>query len=302
MRALTAACAMIVAMCAMVIPLAGCRPAHDRIVIGSKNFTEQAVLGELLAQYLESRGFPVERRFYLAGTYVCHQAMLAGRVDMYVEYTGTALTAVLKEKPSGDRRDVYQRVKDGYARQFGIAVTEPLGFNNSFAMVVRSEYAQQFQLRTISDFAQRARQRRLGVGYEFVERPDGLKGLMKTYNLQLPEAPRVMDLGLMYRALTNDQVDMIAGANTDGLIAALRLTVLEDDRHYFPPYEAVPVVRQAALDRYPGLRDTLDELAGKISEPDMRQMNYAVDAEHRDATEVVREFLLAKNLIPAAVK
>lgn len=288
----------LVAVFAMMIALAGCRPAHDRIVIGSKNFTEQAVLGELLAQYLEARGFPVERRFYLAGTYVCHQAMLAGRVDIYVEYTGTALTAVLKQKPSGDHVDVYERVKKAYGEQFGVVVTEPLGFDNSFAMIVRSQDAQQFRLRTISDFAERAPRRRLGVGYEFLERPDGLNGLMKTYHLQLSDPPRVMDLGLIYRALTSTQVDLIAGANTDGLIGALHLTVLEDDRHYFPPYEAVPLVRQATLDRYPGLRAALHELGGKISASDMRQMNYAVDAEHRDTIEVVREFLRARSLVP----
>jgi osmoprotectant transport system substrate-binding protein len=281
-----------------MIALAGCRPTHDRIVIGSKNFTEQAVLGELLAQYLEARGFPVERRLYLAGTYVCHQAMLAGRVDMYVEYTGTALTSVLKQKPSGDHVDVYERVRKGYAEQFGVVVTEPLGFDNSFAMIVRSQDAKQFGLRSISDFAQHAPRRRLGVGYEFVERPDGLNGLVRTYDLKLSEAPRVMDLGLIYRALTSDQVDMIAGANTDGLIGALHLTVLEDDRHYFPPYEAVPLVRQGTLDRYPGLRAALASLAGKITEADMRQMNYAVDAEHRDSAEVVRGFLRARKLVP----
>lgn len=287
----------LVAIFAMTIALVGCRPAHDRIVIGSKNFTEQAVLGELLAQYLEARGFPVERRFYLAGTYVCHQAMLAGRIDLYVEYTGTALTAVLKQNPSGNHLDVYERVKKAYAEQFGVVVTEPLGFDNTFAMVVRSEDSQRFRLNTISDFAQRAPRRRLGVGYEFLERPDGLNGLVKTYGLQLSEAPRVMDLGLIYRALTNNQVDMIAGANTDGLIGALRLIVLKDDRHYFPPYEAVPLVRKATLDRYPGLRTALADLAGKITEEDMRQMNYAVDAEHRDTAQVVREFMEAKNLL-----
>lgn len=291
----------ICAVFALMVALAGCRPAHNRIVIGSKNFTEQAILGELLAQYLEARGFPVERRFYLAGTYVCHQAMLAGRIDIYVEYTGTALTAVLKQQPTGDRDDVYQRVKNAYGKQFGVVVTEPLGFDNSFAMVVRSQDAQQFNLRSISDFAQRAPRRRLGVGYEFLERPDGLKGLMKTYNLQLSEPPRIMDLGLLYRALTSGQVDMIAGANTDGLIGALHLTVLKDDRHYFPPYEAVPLVRQATLDRYPGLRSALADLGGKITEEDMRRMNFAVDAEHRDTALVAREFLARKDLTRAGV-
>lgn len=283
------------ALLAFVLLLASCRPSQNRIVIGSKNFTEQAVLGELLAQYLESRGFRVERRFYLAGSYVCDQALLAGRIDMYVEYTGTALTAILKQQPIGDHAEVYTRVKKGYAGR-GIDVTAPLGFNNTFAMVVRAEDARQLHLRTLSDFIRYAPQRRLGVGYEFVERPDGLHGLERTYGFHFAEPPRVMDLGLIYRALINRQVDMIAGANTDGLIAALNLTVLQDDRHYFPPYDAVLLVRQEALRHYPTLGPALAALGGKITEQDMRHMNYAVDGQHRDTTQVVTEFLRSKGL------
>lgn len=281
----------------LAVVFASCRSSRSRIVIGSKNFTEQAVLGELLAQYLASRGFHVERRFYLAGSYVCDQALLAGRIDMYVEYTGTALTAILKQQPSGDHADVYERVKKGYAAR-GITVTAPLGFNNTFAMVVRTDDARQLHLHTLSDFIPYAPQRRLGVGYEFVERPDGLHGLERTYGFHFAEPPRVMDLGLIYRALTNKQVDMIAGANTDGLIAALNLTVLEDDRHYFPPYDAVPLVRRQTLERYPALGAALADLGGKISEEDMRMMNYAVDGQHRDTSEVVSEFLRRKGLVP----
>lgn len=285
----------LVAITALMVLLSGCRPGQDRIVIGSKNFTEQAVLGELLAQYLEDRGYNVERRFYLAGTYVCDQSLLAGRIDLYVEYTGTALTAVLKQKPSRNHEDVYAKVRQGYAAR-GIVVTVPLGFNNSFAMVVRGDEAQRLHLRTISDFAPYAPQSRLGVGYEFVERPDGLHGLLATYDLHFAEPPRVMDLGLLYRALINNQVDIVAGSNTDGLIAALHLAVLEDDRHYFPPYDAVPLVRKETLQRYPGLLRALNELGGRITEQEMRDMNYAVDAEHRDTAEVVKEFLRRKGL------
>jgi osmoprotectant transport system substrate-binding protein len=277
--------------------LLSCRPSADAIVVGSKNFTEQAVLGELLAQYLEARGFRVERRFYLAGSYVCDQALLAGRIDMYVEYTGTALTAILKQKPSGDHADVYQRVKDRYAAR-GIAVTESLGFNNTFAMVVRTEDATRLNLHTLSDFIPYAPQRRLGVGYEFMERPDGFHGLERTYGFHFAEPPRVMDLGLIYRALVNKQVDIIAGANTDGLIAALNLAVLDDDRHYFPPYDAVPLVRRETLVRYPNLGPILAALAGKITERDMRDMNYAVDGQHRDVADVAAEFLRSHGLVP----
>jgi osmoprotectant transport system substrate-binding protein len=278
--------------------LAGCGPAREeRIVIGSKNFTEQVVLGELIAQHIEARtGLPVERRFYLAGSYICHQAVLAGRIDLYVEYTGTALSAILKQEPHGTSAEVLERVRRSYAEQFGLLVGEPLGFNNTFAMVIRGEDARRLNLRTLSQAAAHTPQWRLGIGYEFLERPDGYKGLVSTYGMRFAEQPRVMDLGLLYRALQEKQVDMVAGSATDGVISALGMVVLEDDRHYFPPYDAVPVVRQETLTRHPEVRAALAELAGRITEDDMRRLNYAVDGEHRDVKEVVREFRQAKGL------
>jgi osmoprotectant transport system substrate-binding protein len=282
---------------AAVLLLAGCAPGHRGIVVGSKNFTEQAVLGEILAQHIENKtGLPVERRFYLAGSYISHQALLADRIDLYPEYTGTALTAILKEKPSGSSAEVYQRVKEEYERRFGVVVTEPLGFNNSFALVVRGDDARRLQLKTISDLARQAPRWRMGVGYEFLERPDGFAGLAKTYGLHFAEQPRVMDLGLLYRALDTNQVDVVVGSSTDGLIQARGFVVLEDDKHYFPPYDAAPVVREQTLARYPALRQALSELGGKISEEDMRRLNYAVDGEHRDLKPLVTEFLRQKNL------
>src|SRR5215813_1450051 len=282
---------------ATLVLLAGCSPGHRGIVVGSKNFTEQAVLGEILAQHIEKKtGLLVERRFYLAGSYICHQALLADRIDIYPEYTGTALTAILKEKPSGPSAEVYQRVKAEYQRRFEVEVTEPLGFNNSFALVIRGDDAPRLNLRTISDLSRQAPQWRMGVGYEFLERPDGFAGLAKTYNLHFAESPRVMDLGLLYRALGEKQVDVVVGSATDGLIQARGLVVLEDDQHYFPPYDAVPVVRQQTLASYPALREALSELAGKISEEDMRRLNYAVDGEHRDLKTLVAEFLRRKGL------
>jgi glycine betaine/choline ABC-type transport system substrate-binding protein len=284
------------ALLSLILLLAGCRPSHNRIVIGSKNFTEQAILGELLAQYLEHQGFPVERRFYLAGTYVCHQALLADRIDMYVEYTGTALTAILKKSPASNHEAVFQRVKQQYAHHFGLAVMPPLGFNNTFAIIIRGEDARRFHIRTISDVTQYTPQWRAGFGYEFMERQDGFPGLAKTYDLRFAEPPRIMDLGLLYRALESKQVDLIAGAATDGLIPTLDLVVLEDDKHYFPPYDAVPVVSEKVLQRYPGLGNVLSRLANEISEDDMRRMNYAVDAQHRDPKEVAAEFLRTKRM------
>lgn len=278
--------------------LAGCSPDRETtIIIGSKNFTEQVVLSELIAQHLENRtGLRVERRFYLGGTYICHQSMLAGRIDLYPEYTGTALTAILKEAPHGGSRAVYERVRDEYARQFNLAVAEPLGFNNSFAIVVRGEDARRLNLRTISDAARYAPQWRAGFGYEFMERPDGFEGLARTYDLKFGSPPRIMDLGLLYRALLEGQVDLVAGNSTDGLIAALDLTILEDDKGYFPPYEAVPIARTETLERHPAIRAALAELAGRISDEEMRRMNYAVDGEHRDVKDVTREFLHRKAL------
>jgi osmoprotectant transport system substrate-binding protein len=277
-------------LAALALLLSGCTPKSSGLTVGSKNFTEQLVLGELLAQYLGRSTAPIDRRFYLAGSYICHQALLAGRIDMYVEYTGTALVAILKEKPVSDHAAVFNTVKDLYSRRFGLEVFPSLGFDNTFAMAMRGADARRLRLKTLSDAAAISSQLRLGVGYEFLERPDGYKGLAAQYGLQFAE-PRVMDLGLLYRALQNNQVDIVAGSNTDGLIAALDLVVLEDDKHYFPPYDAVPIVRRATLDRHPEVAAGLQKLSGRITADDMRRMNYAVDGEKKDAAAVVKDFL-----------
>jgi len=283
---------------AWVMALGSCGSArHDEIVVGSKNFSEQALLGELVAQHLEARTHrEVTRRFYLAGSYICQQALLAGRVDLYVEYTGTALTAILHDPLQADPAAVYGRVRSEYQRRFGLEVLPSLGFNNTFAIVVRGEDARRLHLKTISDAAPYARDWGAGFGYEFMERPDGFAGLARTYRLTFREAPRILDLGLLYRALLEKQVDFVAGNSTDGLLAARDLTMLVDDKHYFPPYEAVPVVRADALARFPEMRAALLELAGKISDEEMRRMNYEVDGERRDIADVAREFLRAKGL------
>jgi osmoprotectant transport system substrate-binding protein len=283
----------------LALLMAGCMPKASGLSVGSKNFTEQLVLGELLAQSLgRVTSLPIDKRFYLAGSYICHQALLAGRIDMYVEYTGTALVAILKEPPSFDHAAVFNTVKNLYAQRFGLEVLPSLGFDNTFAMVMRGSDARRLKLKTLSDAAAVAPQLRLGVGYEFLERPDGFKGLAGKYNLKFAEAPRVMDLGLLYRALQNNQVDMVAGSNTDGLIAALDLVVLEDDLHYFPPYDAVPIVRRQTLERHPEVGKVFNALSGRIIAEDMRHMNYAVDGEKKDAEAVVREFLAKKNFLP----
>ncbi len=281
----------------LLLPVAGCERHADRIVVGSKNFTEQLILGELFAQIIEARThLPVERRFYLAGTFICQQAILAGRIDIYPEYTGTALTAVLKETPSGDKLEVYRRVKQGYEMKFGLTVGPPLGFDDTFAMVIRGEDARRLHLKTLSEAAAFTPQWRAGFGYEFMERPDGYKGLVASYGLRFAEAPRIMDLGLLTRALKDRQVDLIAGNNTDGLIPALDFVVLEDDHHYFPPYEAVAIMRGEMLKNHPEAGAAPGALAGAISDEDMRRLNYAVDGEHRDAAAVVKEFLRQRGL------
>jgi len=275
-----------------------CLPARDNvIVVGSKNFTEQLILGELIAQQIEATTrLPVERRFYLAGTFICQQAILSGRIDMYPEYTGTALTAILKQNPAGSSEQVYDRVKSEYSSRFNLELGPPFGFNDTFAIEVRGEDAQRLHLKTISQVATYTPHWRAGFGYEFMERPDGYKGLAATYGLRFAEPPRIMDLGLLSRALKEKQVDLIAGNTTDGLIPALNLFVLEDDRHYFPPYEAVPVIRQQVLMKHPAVLDAVSGLAGKINDQEMRELNYAVDGHHRDVKEVVAEFRRKKGL------
>jgi len=293
MRPLLAGCLL----AALLVPIAACTPPHSRPVIGAKNFTEQVILGELLAQEIEAKtGMKVERRFYLAGSYICNQALLAGRMDAYVEYTGTALTAILKQPVDKNPQRVMDTVRRLYQQRYNVIAGPPLGFENTFAMVIRSDQAKALHLSTLSQAAQFTPKWRLGVGYEFEERPDGLHGLESAYGLRFAAPPRVMDLGLLYRALEAHQVDMVAGNSTDGPIRALGLTVLQDDKHYFPPYQAVPLVRQQALKRWPAIQVALDALAGKITAEQMQTMNEAVDGQHRDPAEVVRQFRQAQGL------
>ncbi len=285
----------------------GCAPPRSsHIVIGAKNFTEQVVLGELLAQEIEAEGGgPVKRRFWLAGSYLCQQALISDRIDGYVEYTGTALTAILKQPlpPPAERGDtaaVDATIARLYRERYRVTVGPGLGFQDTFAMVVRGEDARRLGLRTISDVARIAPSPgagwRLGVGYEFAERPDGLPGFAATYRLHFVGPPRTMELGLLYRSLAAHQVDIVAGNSTDGAIQAMGFVALVDDRHYFPPYEAVPLVRDDSLRRWPAIGKAAERLAGKVSEDEMRAMNLLVDGRHQDPAEVVRAFRARKGL------
>lgn len=287
----------------LILAIGSCNPNSNStgggdIVIASKDFTEQDILGELLAQHIESTTqLKVDRRLHLGSSFICHQAITAGQIDAYIEYTGTAFTAILKQKTIGDPKAVYQQVKTAYAQQFGLAVTEPLGFDNTFAIIVRGADARALNLQTLSQAAKYTPRWQAGFGYEFIEREDGFSGLAKTYGLQFAKSPRVMDLGLIYRALIQKQIDLTAGNSTDGQIARLDLTVLKDDLHYFPPYEAAPIVRQETLKQHPELRQAIAQLGGLINESEMRDLNYQVEGELRDIKQVVREFLQGKNLI-----
>lgn len=259
------------------------------VIVGSKNFTEQVVLGELIAQVLEREGLEVERRFNLGGTAIAHQALISGGIDAYVEYSGTSLTAIFDQPASTDARAVFEQIRDRYAA-VGITAMPRLGYDNTFAILVRADDAQQRGLRTIGDLA-RFEGARAGFGYEFLERPDGFKGLAAAYGLHFDGQPRTMDLNLIYRAVAAGEIDVTAGDMTSGQIEAQKLAVLLDDRHYFPTYEAVPLVRSAWLLAHPDAAAALRRLEGRISGAAMRRMNYAVDAERRDPAQVVTAFL-----------
>jgi glycine betaine/choline ABC-type transport system substrate-binding protein len=276
-----------------VLQLCACSHTDRAIRIGSKNFTEQIVLGEIIAQHLERRLHrKVDRRFNLGGTLLAHQALITGEIDLYPEYTGTALTAILKDSPGAtDAAAVLERVRSEYRRRFQIDWLAPLGIDNGFAIVVRGPEARSRQLETISDAARVAEGWKLGEGYEFEQRADGLAALKNTYRLRFRAAPVSMDLGLLYRALEQRQVDMIAGNATDGLLSKLDLKVLADDRHAFPPYQVCIAARQDSLARTPGLEPALQDLSNKFTNRIMQQLNHEVDAEHRPVTEVARDFL-----------
>jgi osmoprotectant transport system substrate-binding protein len=285
------------ALILLAVLLAGCgRGRAERVVVGAKNFTESDLLAEIVAQQIERRThLPVERRLHLGGTFVCHEAITSGSIDLYVEYTGTAFTAILKQTPVSAADSVYRFVAAEYPRRFQLRWTEPLGFNNTFAILVRRADAERYHLRRISDLAGVAPRWKAGFGYEFLERADGFTGLAQAYGLRFSAPPVSMDLGLTYRALADGKVDVIAGNSTDGQIAALDLVQLSDDRGYFPPYQAAPVVRAAVLARHPAVASALAELGGKITDAEMQRLNALADVQHRDIAEIARAWL-AKNL------
>lgn len=261
-----------------------------RVIVGSKDFTESVLLAEIYAQLLEARGVEVVRRYELAGN-VSHESLVSGEIDCYPEYTGTSYMAILKHPLNTDARAVYETTRRDYAEKFNVEVGPPLGFENTFAVLVRGDDARRLNLKTISDAVPQAKNWTAGFGQDFMSRADGYPGFARTYNLQFATAPREMDLSLTYRALADHQVDMIAGNSTDGLVSALDLFQLADDRHYFPPYEAVILIRQDTLARVPAAREVLQLLGGKLSTEEMRRLNYEIDGRHRDKRDVAREWI-----------
>ena len=277
-------------LAALTVLLAGCG-SGPRIVVGSKNFAEQLLLAEIAAQQIERKlHVPVERKLQIGGTLLAHEALVKGDLDLYPEYTGTALAAILKTRANGDASAVLAQVRSGYER-WNLRWMDPLGFENTFAMVVMRKDADARHVRSLSDAGGYAPGWKLGAGYEFVQREDGLPGLRKTYGLRLNGDVRTMDLGLLYAALEQGKIDLAAANSTDGQLADARFAALEDDKHYFPPYQAAFVVREAALAKFPGLAEALGELSGSITTDAMREMNHQVEGLHRSGTKVVREWL-----------
>ncbi|CAN5689620.1 glycine betaine ABC transporter substrate-binding protein [soil metagenome] len=275
---------------AAIVAGAFSRGKQDVVRVGSKNFTEQIILGEITAQVLERAGINVERRLNLGGTFICDRALRSGDIDLYVEYSGTAATAIFRQPVQTDPRVVFDAVRQAYAGA-GLTLLEPLGFENTFAILVRGDAARRLGLKTVEDAVPHARQWRAGFGYEFLQRQDGYPGLSSAYGLQFAAPPTAMDLSLIYRALADRRVDLVAGDATSGLITALDLSMLQDSKHYFPPYDAAVVARSQALLTDPRVKTALDALSGHITIADMRAMNHAVDATGADPAGVAREFL-----------
>jgi osmoprotectant transport system substrate-binding protein len=287
-RATTIAC-----VTAVLLSLgnAGCAKQH-LLTVGSKNFTEQVILGEIVAQHLENRmQQKVQRRLNLGGTLLVHQSVINGEIDVYPEYSGTALAAVLKINMINDPKAIAERVRDVYHSNLKLEWLDPLGFNNTFVMVVREDTAAQLKLKTLSDAEKANIEWHLGVGYEFEQRPDGMSTLNTTYHFREMKAPVTMDLGLLYRALEQQQVNMIAANSTDGLLSVSKVKILQDDRHAFPPYDAALVARTETVAQYPKFKPALDELAGKFSDETMRKLNYEVDGKHAPVADVAAAFL-----------
>jgi osmoprotectant transport system substrate-binding protein len=275
--------------------LLGAAPALAQVKVGSKNFTEQFIVAEIYAQALEAAGIKVERKINLGGTLIAHKALEERQIDLYPEYTGTMLLAVLKAEPMTDRKAVYDKVKAEYATK-GLVLLNEAPLNNSYDMVVRPETAAQYKLETLSDLAKVSKELKLGAGPEFRDRKDGLPGLKEKYGIEFKEDLQ-MAIGLRYQALSGKQIDVVNGYSTDGMISALKLKRLKDDKNLWPPYYLVPVVRKDALDANPKIAEVLNNVSALLSEAAMAEMNYKVDGEKMEPKDVARDFLKAKGVV-----
>lgn len=283
------------AVCVAIASVVFALPAVAQLRVGSKNFTEQFVVAELYAQALEAAGLKIERKLNLGGTLIAHKALEEKQIDLYPEYTGTMLLVVLKADPMTDRKAVYDKVRTEYAAK-GLVVLNEAPVNNTYNMVVRPETAAQYKLETLSDLARVAKELKLGAGPEFRDRKDGLPGLKAKYGMEFKEDLQ-MAIGLRYQALANKQIDVVNGYSTDGMISALKLKRLKDDRNLWPPYYLAPVVRKDALDANPRIAETLNRVSALLDESAMAEMNYKVDNDKEEPKDVARAFLRAKGIV-----
>jgi len=265
------------------------------VKVGSKNFTEQFVLAEIYAQALEAAGIKVERKVNLGGTLIAHKALEEKEIDFYPEYTGTILVAVLKQEAMTDRKAVYDKVKADYAAK-GLVVLNETPFQNTYNMVVRPDTAEKYKLETLTDLAKVSKDLKLGAGPEFRDRKDGLPGLKAKYGMEFKEDLQLA-IGLRYQALKTDQIQVVNGYSTDGMISAMKLKRLKDDKNLWPPYYVVPVVRKDVLDANPKVAEVLNRTSAMLDESSMAEMNYKVDGEKMEPKDVAHDFLKAKGVV-----
>jgi glycine betaine/choline ABC-type transport system substrate-binding protein len=281
--------------------MTGCADEGASITVGAKHFTEQEILGEMMAILIEKNtDLEVNRKLNLGGTMICFNGLRSGDLNLYVEYTGTGLVNILQRPAISDADEAYQAVKKAFEERYDLVWLEPLGFNNAYTLTMRRGHAEKLGIESISDLAKylnEGNKLKAAFDAEFFTRPDGYPGLQKHYNLEFPDKPKQMDPGLMYRAIADEAVDVIDGFATDGRIAAYDLVILEDDKNSFPPYHAAPLVRRQTLEQHPELEGLLNKLAGRIPDEKMRKLNYEVDENGRKAEDVAREFLADQGLI-----
>jgi len=279
--------------------LAGaCARRTPGLSVGSKNFAEELLLGEMYARLLEHAGLPVQRKLDLGGTNIAMASLLRGEIDLYPEYTGTALLTQLKLPPMHGRDAVYETVKREYQQRYGLTWLAPAPMNDTQALATTKQISERLGLASLSDCARLAPQLRLGAVPEFTDRPDGLPGLQRAYDGFRFGSVKLIDIGLKYRALLQGDVDVVVAFGTDGQIDAYHLVVLDDDKHFFPPYQVAPLVRADAIRRFPSIPGVLNPLAPHLTDATMRDLNWRVDGKHEEPADVAAGYLAAIGLVP----